>query len=107
MTRAGSAREIPILTAVLAAFLVSCAPGPGVRSGPTEYEILLKRGDGYYFNSRFAEAAAEYSRAVELNRGRAEAYRFRGYALMALEEWEGARDSLCRAGRGCAREMAA
>jgi tetratricopeptide (TPR) repeat protein len=79
------------------ALIASCAPSPAHRSGPSGYDILLKRGDGYYFKSRYAEAAAEYSRAIELEKGRAEGYRFRGYAMLALEDHERARQDFDRA----------
>lgn len=85
----------PVMVAVV--LLASCSPAPVHRPGPSEYDILLKRGDGYYFNSRYAEAAAEYSRAVELDRERAEGYRFRGYALLSLEEYGRARQDFDRA----------
>jgi tetratricopeptide (TPR) repeat protein len=84
-----SLRKRLSLAAALSILLLSCAPTPppaAPRTGLSDYDVILKRGDGYYFKSRYAEAAAEYSRAVELERGRAEGYRFRGYALMALGE---------------------
>jgi tetratricopeptide (TPR) repeat protein len=84
------------LAVILISLFASCAPSPVHRSGPSGYDILLKRGDGYYFNSRYAEAAAEYSRAVELEEGRPEGYRFRGYALMALEDYDRARQDFER-----------
>lgn len=88
--------QATVLTRSAAAFIalaliVSCAPAPVQRSGLSGYDILLKRGDGYYFNSRYAEAAAEYSLAIELEKERAEGYRFRGYAMLALEDHKRAR----------------
>ncbi len=88
----GSAhRGICFLAAgLLAALFFSCASVPEAGRRLTDYDILLKKGDGYYFMGRYAEAAAEYSLAVEIDSRRPEAYRFRGLALLALEEFEDA-----------------
>jgi tetratricopeptide (TPR) repeat protein len=84
---------LSLAVGMLGLLLLSCGTTPTVRSGFSEYEILLKKGDGYYFNRRYLEAVAEYTKAVDLESGRAEAYRFRGNALMALEEYgEAGRD---------------
>jgi tetratricopeptide (TPR) repeat protein len=82
---------------LLAGFLFSCASAPEARRSLTDYDIFLKKGDGYYFKSRYAEAAAEYSLAIELDRGRPDAYRFRGSALLAYGEVEDARQDFEKA----------
>ena len=67
-------------------FLVSCAaPSTGIKS-LSETDILLKIGDGFYFNDRYEESVEKYSQAIEAQPGLAKAYRNRGYAYLALDE---------------------
>jgi len=68
------------------AFFVSCGTLPPPAEKFSEGEILLKRGDGYYFNSRYEEAIEEYTRAIAADPGLAAAYRYRASAFLALEE---------------------
>ncbi len=74
-----------------------CAAGTSSVRGISEVEILMKRGDGFYFNSRFEEAAEEYRRALELDPKNGAAYRSRGYAMAALDRLEDARRDFDRA----------
>ena len=85
-----------IIAVAAAAALMSCSAAT-VQRGHTESEILMKKGDGYYFNSRYAEALEEYSRAIESEPGSAPAYRSRGYTFLALEEHEAAEKDFDRA----------
>lgn len=80
--RAGIAAAL----ALAAAFSLSCGTLPPPSKQFSEGEILLKRGDGYYFNGRYAEAIEEYTRAIEIDPGLAAAYRYRASAYLALEE---------------------
>ena len=82
---------------VVSATFSSCASTPAPSPSPFGYDILLKRGDGYYFNSRYTEAAQEYTAAVELDPDRAEGYRFRGHTMLALGEYGRARQDFERA----------
>jgi tetratricopeptide (TPR) repeat protein len=73
---------------LVAALFVSCGHGSTARRhGFTETDILVKKGDGYYFNNRHEEAAAEYSRAIDLDPNLAVAFRNRANAFMALQRW--------------------
>lgn len=83
-----------ILTSAL---FVSCGTLPAPAEKFSEAEILLKRGDGYYFNSRYEEAIEEYTRAIDVDPGLAAAYRYRGSAYLALEEYLQALDDFDRA----------
>jgi tetratricopeptide (TPR) repeat protein len=85
-----------VIAVAAAAAFMSCSAASGQR-GHTESEILMKKGDGYYFNSRYGEALEEYSRAIEESPGTAPAYRSRGYAYLALEDHEAAERDFDRA----------
>lgn len=81
---------------LLAALLSACAaspPAPNI----SKVEILLKRGDGFYFNSRYEEAVKEYGQAVELSPRLAAARHHRGRALAALGKTKEAMEDFDRA----------
>jgi tetratricopeptide (TPR) repeat protein len=91
-------RKISLFAAgLLPVLFFSCASVPEAGRGLTDYDIHLKKGDGYYFMSRYAEAAAEYSLAIEIDSRRPDAYRFRGFALLAHGEFQDARKDFERA----------
>jgi tetratricopeptide (TPR) repeat protein len=93
-------RNIAILAiAVLAtASIVSCAGSPeGVEHTLSDAEILVKKGDGYYFNDRYDEAVREYTDALAADPRSSGAYRNRGYAWLALRETEKAKADFDRA----------
>ena len=53
-----------ILTAVF--FLASCsAPASRIKTY-SNHDILIKMGDGFYFNERYEESIEQYSQAIEL-----------------------------------------
>jgi len=78
-------------------FLASCAAPSGRVKKLSEADVLLKIGDGFYFNDRYEESVEKYSQAIEAQPGLAKAYRFRGYAYLALDENAKALDDFNRA----------
>jgi len=93
-------RDIRVLAIaiVTAVSFTSCAGSPEVDERTlSDAEILMKKGDGYYFNDRYDEAVREYTGALAADPGSAGAYRNRGYAWLALGETEEAKADFDRA----------
>jgi len=87
-----------VIISLAATLLVSCAGSPdAVERSLSEADILLKKGDGYYFNDRYDEAIREYTLAAAADPGSAAVYRNRAYAWLALREMEKAREDFDRA----------
>jgi tetratricopeptide (TPR) repeat protein len=87
-----------VITSLAATLLVSCAGTPeGGERTLSDAEILMKKGDGYYFNDRHNEAVREYTAALAADPRSAGAHRNRGYAWLALRETEKAKADFDRA----------
>src|SRR5262249_10784970 len=65
------------------------SPSPAVAQARTLAEAWahIKSGDGYYDRKDWAKAAAEYTKAIQLDPGNAEAWWSRGFAHDALQQW--------------------
>ena len=88
---------LPLPLVLLPLLGAACAPGGTATGTIPRTEVLLKRGDGFYFKGRYEEAAAEYGRAVELDPKNGSARRSRGFAVAALGRLDEARRDFDRA----------
>lgn len=58
-----------------------------IRDNPRDADLLIKRGDAYFYLGEFEQASADYSTAILFDPDNAEAYLQRGLSLSALERY--------------------